>query len=323
MIQLRGDFSKDKGDRITFPMRAPLTSQGVQGDNDLEGNEEALTFYDYSMTLFKTRHAVRSEGELSDRRVVFEAKMQAQPALEEWLAAKIDGYTIAALSGVASADANIAASVPTTNRKWTGGQTAAGVITHYAGNTDAEMLQANIAATLFGPAVISAVKRKAKRTEPIVRPIMINGEAFYVMFIHPLQAKAFKATDEFKDAAQLAATRGPTNPIFTGALGIYDNVILHEVERIHVRTGAGGATAAELFDAADALPNGTTAARALFCGAQACVHGYGKLPYSKTKEFDYGDEWGIALGVIMAVGKPVFNSEDYGVIVVDTCVQAD
>jgi len=322
MVQLKGDFRKKKGDKVTFAMLAPLIGDGITGDDNLEGNEEALRFYDFAVELFKVRHAVRSEGTLSDRRVIFDAKAKAKPALGTWLAHKIDNYTLAALSGIASSDGNLAAVAPSTNRKWVGGQTAAGVLTHTTNNLDSEF-GATATDEIFGTKVIEAVKRKAKLVEPIIRPLVIEGKSFYVMLLHPLQVKALKAETAWKDIQSAAGVRGLKNPIFTGMLGEWDGVILHEWEKIEMRLGEGASTVSEYFDSGDDLDSGVQGARALFCGAQAAVHAYGELPYYKAKEFDYGDEWGIAVGAILAVSKPVLNSEDYGVMVVDTQVVPD
>jgi len=321
MIQLKTDFTKGKGDKVTFGMRAPLTGEGVAGDDDLEGNEEALSFYDFSTELFKIRHAVQSQGTLSDKRVIFNAKMQAKDALGEWLAHKIDLYTLYALSGLATTDGNISAVTP--SRKWVGGQSVADVAgTSFGDTTDASLTNGETD-EYFGPRVIEAVKRAALLAEPVMRPIMVDGKPWFVQIIHPLQAKSLKASAEWKDIQSNANVRGSKNPIFTGALGAWDGVIIHEWEKIVTRLGAGGSTPSEYFESGDDLASGVYAARSLFCGAQAGIQAYGQLPYYRLKDFQYGDRWGIATGVMMSAAKPVFNSVDYGVMAVDTQIAAD
>jgi N4-gp56 family major capsid protein len=320
LCQLKMDLKKGKGDKITYPMVAALENAGVTGDNKLEDNEERLTAYDYAVELGKTRNAVRSEGELSDKRVVFDAKMVAKDALGPWLGTRIDKYCLAALSGTASDDGNVSASAPSSNRRWYGGQTSADVLESVANDAAIDSSTNNI----FGPAVIEAIKRKARATEPIVRPLMINGKEYYVMFIHPYQSKALKSSTKWINAQQYANWRGEErNPLFTGALGIWDGVIIHEWERVETRLGAGGSTASEYFESGDDCANGIYVARALFCGAQAVVQAWGKQPYFRAETFDYGDEWGVAVGAMVGVGRPEFNSEDYGVITVDTAYVPD
>ena len=45
---------------------------------------------------------------------------------------------------------------------------------------------------------------------------------------------------------------------------------------------------------------------------------WGAKPKIVTAEFDYGREHGISWQAMFAVGKPVFNSKDYGVISLQT-----
>jgi N4-gp56 family major capsid protein len=97
------------------------------------------------------------------------------------------------------------------------------------------------------------------------------------------------------------------NPIFTGALGMYNNVILHESTR--VPTVVAGAY------------------RAILCGAQAATLAFGQdsagNKVSWVEElFDYGNQLGVAAGMIWGGKKMVFNSQDFGVITVITSGQA-
>ncbi len=127
LIQVVMDFTKEKGDKVTFPMMAPLQASGTVGDDDLEGNEEAMSYYDWSLELFAIAHAVRGEGDLSDQRVKFSAETKARQALSDWMGRKTDEYIQCVLSGVGSTDGNIAAVAPSSARRVIGGETAAGV----------------------------------------------------------------------------------------------------------------------------------------------------------------------------------------------------
>ena len=318
MVQLKADFRKGKGDKVHFGMIAPLTGEGVTGDSQLEGNEERLQAYEFNVELFKVRNAVRSEGTLSDKRVVFDAKMQSKDALGIWMGHKVDKYSLMGLSGIASADGNVAKNAPSPNRRWQGGQIAAGTVEFRS--DDSSILSTD----LFGPEVIEWVRRKAILTEPTIRPIMIDGKPWYVMFLHPYQVKDMKASTAWKNGHYYADVRGMKNALFTGALGAWDGVVLHEWSKIETRLGDGAGTdPATYFESGDPMGSGIYGARALFCGAQSLVHAYGKLPYLKADNFDYGDEWGVAIGVMMAMAKPDFNSEDYGTITVDTSYNPD
>jgi len=320
LVIKKTEFQKNKkGDKVTYALIDPLSGEGVIDDETLEGQEEALSSHDWDLTLRRRRHATRSEGQMSDRRPAFNVQQKSRGVLGMWLARVHDTDILAALSGVANAATTIAASAPTTNRKWYGGQTAAGVVESVANDAAVDSETTN----LFGEKVIEHVKRKATLTEPLIRPIIIDGEEIYIMFIHPYQAKALRASTDWKSAMENAAIKGKGNPLFSGSYGLWDNVLVHPLPKIETRLGAGGSTAAEYFESGDDCASGITVARALFCGAGAVAVAYGGHPAWVEKKFDYDNEWGISIGLFFAVGKPVFNSEDYGVITVDTAIVAD
>lgn len=319
IIQAKTDLLKQKGDNITFGLRMKLSGAGKKEDEDLEGNEESLTFHDFNQRIWLRENAVRAQGKMTLRRTAFDIKTEAKDALADWLKDKLDEDTVLALSGLANSDLGISAVAHSTNRKWYGGQTM-GSSSTLAVLAPVANDAAIISATdhLFGPLVISAIKRKAKMATPKIRPVRVDGKDYYVMFIHPFQMKALRTTYEWKQSQYHAALRGLKNPIFAGAECIIDGVIIHEYDKIETRYGEGGSTASEYFESGDDCDSGDYVARALFCGAQAGVHAYGQYPGWYEKMFEYGRVPGVATDVIVGVGKTVFNSEDFAVITVDT-----
>ena len=114
---------------------------------------------------------------------------------------------------------------------------------------------------------VEVAKTSTATTGPI-RPVMIGGEEKYCLYLHPYQV-----TDLRTDAStagnwfdiQKAGLQGgkiSTNPIYTGALGEYNGVILRSA-----------------FDVAAATNSTTGVAvantrRAVLLGAQACALGF-------------------------------------------------
>jgi hypothetical protein len=91
--------------------------------------------------------------------------------------------------------------------------------------------------------------------------------------------------------------------------------VLHEYDRIETRDNT------QVFDTGDTC--GENVARALFLGAQAGVHAYGQYPGWYEKMFQYGRVPGVATDMILSNQKCVFDSEDFGVITVDTVIVPD
>lgn len=324
------DGEKAKGDKITIGLLLELTSAGVVNDQKIEGNEEALIYRDFTTTIFGRGHGVVSGGPMSRKRTAFDIRRDARSVLAGWIKNQIDNDTVLALSGLANPvlvdddSTPLAAVSPSTNRKFYGGQTTAGVVTEVA--DDGEITNAS-GAHLFGTKVIELLKRRAKMANPIIRPVTVEGKEYYVCFIHPWQVKALRADTDWKAAQKDANVRGEKNPIFSGALGVWDGVVIHEYERILYRTGAvTQSLPSEYFEAGDPCyfnTTGVTVCRALFCGAQAGVHAWGQKPRWLEDDFDYGRRPGVATDFIYRADKCRFNGEDFGVITCDTAAVPD
>jgi N4-gp56 family major capsid protein len=309
LIQIKDETSKGPGDRITIGLRMQLSGDGVQGDGTLEGNEEALTTYSDNLLIDQLRHAVRSSGKMSEQRVPFSVREEAKAGLEDWWAGRMDTWFFNQLAGyTVQTDTrytgNQAAIAPSTNRKLFAGATATDV---GQGSSD-----------IFNLNLIDKCVERAETVSPTIRPIMVSGEKKFVMFLHPYQVydlRTSTSTGQWLDIqkAALAGSADSKNPIYTGALGEYNNVVLHQASR--VPQGVNGASAV------------TTTRRAIFCGAQAGIMGYGQKDQdgemSWVEElFDYKNQLGVSAGMIAGLKKTVFNSEDFGVFTVSTYAAA-
>jgi len=286
VIQTRMELLKEKGDRITIPLRVRLTGEGTDTENaDLEDSEEEMTFHDFSVSLIEKGHAVKAKNKISLQRPAFDLRTQFKDGLKDWLAEYIDIATVIVLSAS-----------PTTNR-----------VTYPNDATSTGDIEA---ADTMSVAVIQKARRKARLANPKINPINIKGRPFYIMLMHDYQSKALKADTSWTSGQYYAALRGETNPIFAGGLGNIDGVILKEYERIRTYNtwGVGG---------------NLTGARALLLGAQAGVHVYGQLPQWYEKLFQYNRIPGVACDIIWKAAKTVFNAEDFGVISVDTYISED
>lgn len=306
MIQILDDTQKGPGDRITYQLRTQLTSLGVQGDGTLEGNEESLTVYTDNLFINQLRHAVRSGGKMSEQRVPFSVREQAQRALSDWYAGVFDLGGFNQLCGIATAD---------TRQAGNNTPTAPTSVVLANSSTTASVISSGASASnVFDITLIDYALEKAKlntfaaSTGAPMRPIKINGNSYYVAFLHPYQVTAMRTNTgsaQWFDIQQAAIQGGQTtnNPIFTGALGVYNNVILHESTRIQQDS------------------NG--AYRAVLCGAQAAVLAYGQdnagNKVSWIEElFDYNNQLGVSAGMIWGLKKSVFNSVDFSVITIYT-----
>lgn len=71
----------------------------------------------------------------------------------------------------------------------------------------------------------------------------------------------------------------------------------------------------------------TSVRRAVLCGAQAGIMGFGKNfglkeYYWREELFDYGNQLGVSGGCIFGLKKTVYNSVDFGTVVISTYAAA-
>lgn len=312
VIQIFDDTSKSEGDRIRIPLRRLLVGNGVLGDATLEGNEEKMNYYSDDLYINQLRHAVREGGKFTRQLVPFDIRENARQSLQDWFADRIDYWFFNQLTG------NLLA----TDLRATGLQSPIQADTNhqiFAGSTTAGSLS-NSATMLFNLSLIDICVERAKTMDIPIRPIMIGGEEKYVMFLHPYQVTDMRtstSTGQWLDIQKAAMQGGNVskNPIYTGALGEYNGVILHASPRLP--QAISGSTVA-------AISNTRVAA---FCGAQAVGMAFGRdngpERFNWVEDFfDYDNQFGVAAGTIAGMKKLVFNSADFATIQVNTYAAA-
>lgn len=321
LIQEKVDLKKSAGDKITCGLNVQLQGDGVQGDATLEGNEEALQFYDDSLFVNQLRHASRTKGRMTEQRVPYNLRKVSRDRLADWWARRMDVSFFNQICGnTAVSDTrytgNNATIAPSTNRIIRAGGVA----------NDNSLASANtFTLSLIDQARVMAETASIEdSTGPLVRPIMQDGNEMYVMFLHDYQVHDLRtntSTGQWLDIQKAAMQGGDVreNPIFTGALGVYNGVILHKASRVaqgvHASTGAAVANTR----------------RAVLCGAQAAVIAFGSengsTRYTWVEEtFDYGNQFGVSAGSIFGLKKTKYipaddsstNAEDFGTVVVST-----
>ncbi len=283
IIQRNTDLEKEAGDTVTFGLLMQLTGDGVDGDSTLEGNEESMVFYDQSVTINQKRQAIRLAGLLAEQKSPYDMRNRAKGLLKNWFARYRDKKFFTVLSATPSANRILRA----------GGKAAENLI------ADTDKLTLDL---------IALAKRKAELATPMLRPVMVDGEPHFVAVFHPWQIRDLKGDPDYKAAVLNAAERGKKNPMFTGAIAMWDGVIIHEHAWVPVTaTGASGANVGQ----------------GLFLGAQAAVEAVAKKLYWREKAFDYANQQGFAGGIIHGVAKSKYASEDFGCFVLQTAAKAE
>lgn len=278
VVHKNKDLENVKGDSVVFGLMMNLTGSGVEGNRQkLAGAEDTLNIYDFTVNTKLVRNAV-SRYEADDQRTQYDMLKEIKIALKQWLSDWLDDRLISRLSYNPSNGEVLYAS-------------AAGTQSSITANDK------------LTTTIISRAKRKAMMHAPKVQPIKVDGMDKYIMLVHPWAARDLKDDPKWLAAQQNANLRGSKNPIFTGALGEYDGVILYEYER--VQTGNIGASSANVC-------------QNLLLGKQAACFAVSRPAKHIEQTDDYGNIAGNGIAFYGAVEKTNFNGKDYGVINVMT-----
>ena len=307
IIQIVDETSKGPGDRVRVTLRKQLNDDGIEGDATLEGNEEALSTSTDDLVINQLRHAVRSGGRMSEQRIPFSVRNEARMGLQDWWADRIDTSLFNHLAGNAAE----------TRTKYTGHNsvtTADSSHTIYAAGTSDADVSASVSAKFTLSLIDSAVETAETLSDNPIRPLQIGGEPYYVCFLHPFQAKDLRVntdTGQWLDIQKAAMQGGEVtrNPIFSGALGVYNQTILHK--NVRVPLGFTGTT------------NSDVVRSAVFCGAQSGILAFGRNngPTNMTwveELFDFQNQLGVSAGMIWGAKRAIFDSESFATIRIST-----
>lgn len=327
IIQIHRDLEKERGDVIKYDLLALLdpTNYGRPGEATLKGSEVAMSYYQDSVQIDQLRQGI-IYGSLSQQRTLHDLRADAKNNLADWWARVLDQFMFAQLAGTGAGNAGLEAIL-------TGGVAD----TDFLGCALTAVDSAHILDGTAGPmtlARITTLRERAKvgpgGTTPIIRPIRTeDGEDIYVLVLHPAQITSLKnEASGWRTFVQNARERGTSNPLFTGAVGMWDGVVIYESN--YVPRGADAAGRYTL--AAEGANNNY----GIFLGAQAGHIAFGN-PYSKLNRMrdigettelftftedvdDYGERTGVGSAAIFGMKRAIFNSETYGV---QLCVTTD
>jgi N4-gp56 family major capsid protein len=277
----KDDLEKGQGDTIKIDIALALTGNGMTGDTGLlDGNEEEMKFRQFEFSVDSLQHAVRW-SKLGKILINHNMRATALNQLAKWLAGRLDNRVFATFTGETIngfAPAITAANLPTSMKWFAGSATSVGTV---ADTDPAGRLKLND---------ISDIKAFAEVNNKIEPLVLDDGEPIYGLVLHPYAALALKKDTQYQQAQREALARGKDNPLFTGALAMWDGVVLYKSNR--VPTAADGA-------------GSISVARNVFFGAQAQVRGYASYPDWDEQYFSYGQEQGI--GTFTVLGQKLVH----------------
>jgi N4-gp56 family major capsid protein len=317
-IQLLRHLENDAGEKISYDLVMQLKMQPV--DEVLEGREEALSFYTDSLFIDQARGGVNTGGAMTRKRTLHDLRKIARVKQSDWWARVFDELIFMYLSGARGVNSDYI--FPTSYGGFANNPLVAPDSAHTMygdGTTKATLTTAGkMTTTLIERAATKAATLGGGTTGiPSIEPIMVEGEMTYVLCMHEFSAydlRTNSSTGQWLDIQKAAAaSEGRNNPIFKGALGKLNKVVLHS-HQAGIRFSDYGAGA------------NVAAARALFLGRQAGVIAFGSggngLRFDWHEESrDNGNQAVITTSSVLGVKKTAFTiagtSRDFGVLSID------
>ena len=297
------------GDTVYTSLLMNLTGDGVAGDSALQGNEESLTLYRQTVLIDQLRHAVKSDGRMTNQRVFFDFQTEATDVLSRWMSNRMDTWCANVLAG----------NTGQTDTKYTGMQ-AASAPTSATGNMrivygpGTNTTEASLSASAglgFQLTMLDDAVALAETATPNIAPVDTEMGPRYIAVLHPFQIKTLvkDATAgrvtwyDYNKAILSGGGKDGIKAAHYNALADYNGVLLFSDSRMPM------------------APSRTRVRRAIFGGAQAATLAFGREGGSLTRfKFDYQEEdfknrLGIGARVMGGEKKSVYNSIDFGGIV--------
>lgn len=270
VIQVKRDLEKKAGDAVTFGYSNSIRgTAGVTGDTPLEGfdgsnyvaNNEAMTYNYQRVTIDQIRQSIKLKGLMTEKRVAFDMRNDARAQLTDWLAYNEDQ---ALFTAVNSCDEVLTSFITGTGLTY-----------------DAIVDMKKEA--MFPSDNNIDTNKKTRKIEPIK---LEGGEEYFVLGVNPSDAATFRKSSDFKNFNQYAGERGMNNAIFTGALGVFNNVVIHE----HSSFAVGAP---------------------VLMGANAALLAYGQEIMYGEDTFDYDNQTGFMIGSVRGVALSKHDGTTY------------
>ncbi len=323
IIQLKSETSKGAGDQVTFALMKKLTQDGITENQTAQGNGESLSLYSDAILINELLFnvGIPNKGRSIDaQRTLLDLRGAARRGLKTlwgermsiWFFNQVCGYTVQTDLRYTGNNAVIA---PTSTRR---------IVADALGPTVNTVDENIVAGDTFNLNYVDYARELAETVSSPVHPINIPGMAGgddimglkYVMYLHPYQVTDLRtstSTGQWLDIQKAAMQGGKisNNPIYTDAIGEYNNVILRKSP--HVTQGVRSDTGAAI----------TTVRRAVLVGGQAAAMAFGQDmsdgDFNWNEElFDHKRKMEVSVMSIAGLKKTVYASTDANTVVVST-----
>ena len=307
---------RDAGDVGRYHFIPQFRGKGIRGQNkSIIGNENTVDEFYMDLRIDEISQAFAKKGKMSDIRTIWKAREEFKHQLANWFREATEQDIIESLSGyntdgatyVEGEEANSLDAVTGDHRclrvDYNG--SAFDVVEVAASGTDtASLLSAMEDGDRMNTKILDLLQDFAKTADEryAMRPIRAkNGEEYYMLVIHPRAAIDLRADPRWEKRA-LAAMTGKNSlegdPIATGAIGVWEKIIVKEATYIKTHKNSAG---------------NKRIARNLLLGAEAAVMAYAQtLDYTEERT-DHKRRLSVAADEIRGIRKLTFDGTDLNI----------
>jgi N4-gp56 family major capsid protein len=323
------------GDTRMYHFVPQFMGAGIRGQNkSIEGNEKTIEEFTTEIRVDQVAQAFRKKGNMTDIRTIVKLRDEFKDQLANWFKYNTEFDIIDALTGYMTDGATylegfsrdeesgmirIAAKGAAMTTPLVKGEGRcfrpkdnSGKFTNIIvpeADTNNEALLAEVkAGDIMNTRLLDSLQNLAKSAGKYpMKPVRLSdGREYYILMLHPTAAEQLRS-DERWEKRVLASYQGnkslENDPIATGAMGIWEKIIIKEADYI------------------PSLGNGTVnIARNLLLGADAAVMAWAKTLNYVEKKFDYDREMGVAADEIRGTKKLDFDGVDLNIAQVVTAI---
>lgn len=307
---------REAGDVGRFHFIPQFRGEGIRGQNkSIIGNENTVDEFYMDLRIDEISQAFAKKGKMTDIRTIWKAREEFKHQLANWFAEATEKDIIESLSGyntdgatyVTGAAAETLDAVKGDHRclrvDWNG--SAFDTVEVSEANSDTSSLLSAMETTdTMNTEILDVLQEFAKDADSkyAMRPIRAkNNEEYYLLVIHPRAAIDLRRDPRWEKRA-LAAMTGKNSlegdPIATGAIGVWEKIIVKEANYIKTHKNAAG---------------NKRIARNLLLGAEAAVVAFAQtLDYTEERT-DHKRRLSVAADEIRGIRKIQFDGTDLNI----------
>lgn len=302
---------------VSIPLVSQLSGDGVEGDATLDGNEEILSNYAYTLTPTYFRNATRLSKEERDKPNI-DLMKASKMTLKTWGKNKVrDHIIVRGLGSLTSAGTRVTvdsstADINTTGDLWVVDNSdrvlyGAAISNLSAGDHSASLANVDTTNDKMTGDIVRLARKIARSASPILTPIQSNsGSETYIMFVGTQAMLHLK--EDLETLHSDSGVRGEGNQLYRPGDLVWDNVVIREVPEI-------SSLLANSTYYATAGNSSSKVEPWFLCGAQAVGYGLGAKPdLVVDRDKDYKFRPGVAVELKHDIDKLIYNSKDHGMV---------